>query len=470
MTGHRRNDVLVPLLMVTSDFLIIVGVFLLAYLSRFSHPFIDLIPITQGLPPMRAYLVCGLIVAPIWMLFFNARGVYHARRNADYTSELFLIIRIVSFGMLVVMSLAFLYREFSFSRMVFAQIWVLSIICLFLGRVAVFWYERLLYRHGKELRNVLVIGTNAVARTVALWISQRPGLGYRLVGYLSDEDDVMENVPVERLGPIDMSRPLVSERKIETMIVCLNSSDKNLLGEIVESVEGQNVQLLLQPDILGITPTRLRVRELFGLPFLGVKDIPMSSWGRIAKRAIDIAASSFVLLLFLPFGLLIALAIWLESRGPVFYRQVRVGLYNREFMLWKFRTMVTGAERESGPTWTKRGDPRVTRLGRVLRRFSIDEIPQFVNVLLGDMSIVGPRPERPEFVMQFREYVPKYVERHRLKCGITGWAQVSGLRGEVPITERTKYDLYYIEHWSLRLDVQIMLRTLYAVLFGKDAY
>jgi exopolysaccharide biosynthesis polyprenyl glycosylphosphotransferase len=470
MAHHRRNDLLVPLLTVAFDFAMIIGAFLLSYISRFSHPFIDLIPANQGLPPIRVYFYCGLIVAPIWILFFNSRGVYRTRRNAMLSSEFFLILRVVSFGMLVVMSLAFLYREFSFSRIVFAQIWILSIGFLFLGRIAVFSSERYLYRKGRELRNVLVIGANPVAQHVALWISQRPALGYRLMGYLSDEEDLMDNVPAMRLGEISSAGSLLAEHNIETIIVCLSAADHKQLSRIVDEVEGLNVQLLLQPDILGITPTRLRVRELFGIPFLGVKEIPMTTWGRIAKRAVDILASSIVLLAFLPFGLLIAIAIWLEARGPIFYSQVRVGLYSHEFMLWKFRTMVVEAEKESGPTWTKRGDPRVTYIGRLLRRFSIDEIPQFFNVLKGDMSIVGPRPERPEFVNQFREYVPKYSDRHRLKSGITGWAQVSGLRGEVPIAERTKYDLYYIEHWSLRLDFQIMLRTLYAVLFGKDAY
>jgi exopolysaccharide biosynthesis polyprenyl glycosylphosphotransferase len=233
---------------------------------------------------------------------------------------------------------------------------------------------------------------------------------------------------------------------------------------------GKNVQLLLQSDVLGITPTRLRVHELFGLPLLGVKDIPMSNWGRIAKRALDVAFSGAVLLFFAPFAAIIAVLVRIESGKPIFYRQIRVGLEGEEFELYKFRTMRIDAETRSGPTWTKKNDPRVTRIGRLLRRFSIDEVPQFLNILKGDMSVVGPRPERPEFVSQFKNYVPKYLERHRLKTGLTGWAQVNGLRGEVPISERTKYDLYYIENWSLKLDIRIIFKTIRAVLFGKDAY
>jgi exopolysaccharide biosynthesis polyprenyl glycosylphosphotransferase len=226
----------------------------------------------------------------------------------------------------------------------------------------------------------------------------------------------------------------------------------------------------LQSDMVGITSTRIRVHELFGIPFLGVKDIPMTTWSRTIKRAFDVVFSTVVLLITLPLNAIALLLILLESGRPLLYRQVRVGMDGREFDLFKFRTMAVDAEEESGPTWTRKGDQRVTRIGKFLRRFSIDELPQFFNVLRGDMSVVGPRPERPEFVAQFQQYVPKYLERHRLKTGLTGWAQVNGLRGEVPIMERTKYDLYYIENWSLRLDFRIIFKTIRAVLFGKDAY
>jgi exopolysaccharide biosynthesis polyprenyl glycosylphosphotransferase len=217
-------------------------------------------------------------------------------------------------------------------------------------------------------------------------------------------------------------------------------------------------------------PTRLRTSEMFGLPFLGVKDIPMSTWGRIAKRAFDIAFSLFIMVSMAPVFGLIYILVRLESGMPVFFRQVRIGIHDERFDLLKFRTMQADAEKETGPTWTRKGDSRVTRIGKILRRTSLDELPQFLNVLRGQMSVVGPRPERPEFVSQFEKYVPKYLERHRLKSGLTGWAQVSGLRGEVPISERTKYDLYYIENWSMAFDFRIILKTIYAIIFGKDAY
>jgi exopolysaccharide biosynthesis polyprenyl glycosylphosphotransferase len=313
-----------------------------------------------------------------------------------------------------------------------------------------------LYRHGRERRHLLLVGADATAQHVAQRIHHHPALGYHLVGYCSDEEDLIESAPARRVGPIDGIARAVEEYQVETIIVCLPQGKDDMLHRIIGELEGKNVQLLLQPEVIGVVPTRLRVQEMFGIPFLGIKDIPMTTWNRIAKRLFDILFSALVLIVALPFVAIAILMIWFDAGRPIFYRQVRVGLEGEEFTLYKFRSM--------------KEDPRVTRIGRILRRTSFDELPQFFNVLLGDMSVVGPRPERPEFVDHFKNYVPKYVERHRLKTGITGWAQVNGLRGEAPIAERTKYDLYYIENWSLGLDIRIIFKTIRAVVFGKDAY
>ncbi len=470
MGPPRRNDVLIPLLYVSGDLAALVGAFTSAYALRFSAPFSSIVEVTKGLPPLEAYLIGALVVAPFWLLMFNARHAYRARRQTDFSSEFFMVLRVASIGMLVVMSLAFLYREFSYSRVVFAFIWLFALIYMFTLRALVLTYEKHLYRKGRELRNVLLAGANALAQHMAVHIAYAPALGYRLAGYVSDGDGRIESHDTPRLGGYEHVADIVQQHKIETIIVCIGAGEHGTVQALINSLEGRSVQILLQPEIIGITPTRLRVQELLGIPFLGVKDIPMTTWGRIAKRTFDIVLSGLALLLFAPFGVLIALAILFESGRPVFYRQIRVGLDGRQFDLLKFRTMRNDAERDTGPTWTRKGDTRVTRIGRILRRLSIDEMPQLINILRGEMSIVGPRPERPEFVAQFLDYVPRYGDRHRLKTGLTGWAQVNGLRGEVPIVERTKYDLYYIENWSIHLDVRIIFKTIRAILFGKDAY
>ena len=470
MAKPRRNDLLIPLLAVLADAAAIVLSFYFSYELRFESFLVSFLPVTKGYPPLEAYLYGAAVIVPVWIILFQRSGVYRARRDVDLSLEFFRVVRQVSFGMLVVLSLAFFYRAFSYSRLVFLFVWVLAVVLIFTGRTLVLAYEKYLYRKGRELRNVLIVGTNKLAQDIALRITQTPTLGYRLLGFVAPQDERIESVSIPRLGALDDIAELVRAHRIESIIVCLPPGENDELARLISRLEGRTVQILIQPDIMGITALRLRIGEMFGYPFLGVKDLPMTTWARIAKRSFDILFSLVVLIVFAPFALVIALLIWAESGRPIFYRQVRIGLEGEEFELYKFRTMRADAESETGPTWTKRDDPRVTRIGRLLRRLSLDEIPQFINVLKGEMSVVGPRPERPEFVQQFQQYVPKYLERHRLKTGLTGWAQVNGLRGEVPIAERTKYDLYYIENWSMKLDLRIIFKTIYTILFGKDAY
>ncbi|MBC7262104.1 MAG: exopolysaccharide biosynthesis polyprenyl glycosylphosphotransferase [Chloroflexi bacterium] len=219
-----------------------------------------------------------------------------------------------------------------------------------------------------------------------------------------------------------------------------------------------------------IIASEISIDDLNGLPLLTVRDVALRGWRLAVKRAMDIVVSAATLILLSPLMLLIALLIKLDSPGPVFYTQERMGLDAKPFQILKFRSMRVDAEQQTGPVWATRNDPRVTRLGAFIRRYSLDELPQFINVLLGDMSLVGPRPERPVFVEQFRQIVPRYMERHKEKAGITGWAQVNGLRGDTSIVERTKYDLWYIENWSLLLDIKILIKTFFNIFRDKNAY
>jgi exopolysaccharide biosynthesis polyprenyl glycosylphosphotransferase len=467
---HRRNDVLIPFLAVCADYVAIVGAFLFAYFVRFETFFTGLVEVSKGFPPFSMYVISALVFAPVWIGLLQSKGLYRIRREVEYTSELFQIVKLVSLGMLLVLMLAFFYRGFSYSRIVFGMIWIYAIVFVFLSHVVVYSLEKLLYKRGKELRNVLIIGTNVLAAQLVLRITRRPTFGYKLIGYISTGEDRLQDTELPFLGGLDAIAEVVLRERIETLIVCSVRFDEELLAFIHNTLEGQSVQILLQPEILGMLPSRLRVEEMLGIPFVGIKDIPMSTWSRILKRLFDIVVSTVIMLLFAPFAVLITLLILLDSGRPVLYRQIRIGLDGRTFSLLKFRTMKPDAEQKTGPTWTRKGDARVTRFGRFLRRSSLDEMPQFINVLRGEMSLVGPRPERPEFVTQFSQFVPKYLERHRVKTGLTGWAQVNGLRGDVPISDRTKYDLYYIENWSFSLDIKIIFKTVYAILFGKDAY
>ena len=469
---HRpRKDFIVPLLTVLADVLAIEGAFLFSYWVRFYSPFTSLVPVTLGIPSLEAYIVGSLIVIPTWILLFHSRRMYAARRNVFFSDEFFAIVRLVFFGMLIVMSATFFYREFSYSRAVFAILAISAVVFISLARAFVLKFEQLWYARGNDLKNVVIVGTNSTARRVYDSITQNRSLGYRVVGFFSINGlDQMETAGSDFLGRISHVPEYVRRHDIDIVLVSLTYKDHPQLYELVRDSEGLNTEIMMVPDMLELMTSRVRIKELHGIPFINIKGVPMTTWNLIVKRAFDLVVSGISLLLASPLIGILAALIKLDSKGPVFYSQERVGLDGRPFRLLKFRTMKLDAETGTGPVWAKKNDPRKTRIGGFLRRFSLDELPQLWNVMTGDMSIVGPRPERPHFVDQFKKEIPKYLDRHRVKTGMTGWAQVNGLRGNAPIEERTKFDVYYVENWSLVFDLKIILKTARAVLFGRDAY
>jgi exopolysaccharide biosynthesis polyprenyl glycosylphosphotransferase len=355
---------------------------------------------------------------------------------------------------------------------VFGLLWLTAIIFCTLGRALLLEIEQSLYSRGKELRNAVIIGSNATANRIFETLNNHPLLGYRLEGYFA-ESHVGADAPLSRarhLGTIaDVAPKLVSEH-IELVMMAMDAGDHEAITRVVNECEGVNVEFLMVPDILELMAGNFMVREIEGIPFLRLKGVPMTTWGRILKRTFDAGIAAILLLLFSPVLLAIALLIKLDSRGPVLFRQERIGIDGRNFDMLKFRSMKAEAESKSGPVFAREDDPRRTAIGTFLRKSSLDEFPQLINVLRGEMSLVGPRPERPFFVDRFKDNVPKYLDRHRVKTGMTGWAQVNGLRGNTSIEERIKYDVYYIENWSLWLDVKILLRTVRALFPSKHAY
>jgi exopolysaccharide biosynthesis polyprenyl glycosylphosphotransferase len=239
----------------------------------------------------------------------------------------------------------------------------------------------------------------------------------------------------------------------------------------MKSCEGENVELLYVPDFLETITSSIRVQEVDGIPFLRIKGMPMNLWNRILKRMFDFIFASTVLFIASPLLIAIALIVKFTSRGPVFYRQERLSMTGRKFQMIKYRSMVYDAEKHTGAVFVKKGDDRYTQIGKYLRKYSLDELPQFINVLRGEMSIVGPRPERDHFIQVLKDKIPKYLERHRVKCGITGWAQVNGLRGsDTSLEKRIEFDIYYIEHWSIVFDLKIIIKTIKEMFFSKAAF
>jgi exopolysaccharide biosynthesis polyprenyl glycosylphosphotransferase len=459
----RRGDYLLPFLGVAIDSVAIEFAFLVSYWLRSRSGLFDLFGFTGvDAPPISAYLLGSLFIVPAWLLLFQARKMYGIRRSVTLADEIVNVVKIVSFGMLIVMSAAFFYRAFSYSRIVFGLLWVTSILFISSGRVLLLGIERTLYRQGRNLQHGLLIGSGELANQVYRRLDRHPSFGFHLAGYFADTkaDPSLELFRCPYLGPVSSASAYIRHEGIEIIFLAVESIHHERVADLVTECEGLNVEFMMVPDVLDLLASRVTVRELEGIPFLRIKTIPFSAWGRILKRAIDVAASSVLLVLLSPVWLLLLVMIPLTSRGTPVFKQERVGLDGRKFTMFKFRSMKRDAEAVTGPVWTHKGDVRRTWLGVFLRKTSLDELPQLFNVLKGDMSLVGPRPERSHFVDQFRRLVPKYLDRLRVKAGMTGWAQVNGLRGDTSLEERIKYDLYYIENWSVSFDMKILLRTM----------
>jgi exopolysaccharide biosynthesis polyprenyl glycosylphosphotransferase len=327
------------------------------------------------------------------------------------------------------------------------------------------WYFR---RMGLAKR-LICIGTTDQALAVTTSIAKHPELCYDIVGVISERPDEdrreLDGIPV--LGTIAEASRILVRGAADEVILCLPNLDHETKARLIVQCEKEYIDFRLVPDIYEILASNVEIVTIAGVPLVGLKNLPLdSAWNRLLKRSIDLVGSVVgILILGLPM-LIIALLIKRTSPGPVFYRQARCGEDGRQFTMVKFRTMVVDAEKETGPVWADQDDPRKTPLGRWLRRYNLDELPQLFNVLKGDMSLVGPRPERPYFIEQFKELIPRYFSRHHVKSGITGWAQVNGLRQNTSLEERIKHDIYYIENWSVLLDLRILFRTLFTKKHG----
>jgi exopolysaccharide biosynthesis polyprenyl glycosylphosphotransferase len=471
MPNKRRQDFLIPLLTVLADAFALEASFLFSYWLRFLPSFSQFIPIQYGVPPLEEYIKSSFVIIPIWLLLFQNRGLYRPRRASSFSDEFFAVVRVIIVGMIVTMACSFLYRSFSYSRVVFGIIGITTVVFISISRFAIMKFEQWWYSRGNDLKRVILVGTSNAAKNVFESLTLRRSLGYEALGYCSVNginEDAMPRIPC--LGSISSVPDLIKSQNVDVVLIALDEEEHSYLYNLVRDCQGLNVEMMMVPDILELMTSLVQIKHIEGIPFLGIKSPALSTWNSIIKRTFDIVFALSILIVASPLFLIIAILIKLDSRGPILYFQERIGYYGEIFRVIKFRSMNANAERTTGPVWSKKDDSRTTRVGRFLRRCSLDELPQFVNVIKGDMSIVGPRPEREHFVEQFKKEVPRYLERHRVRTGMTGWAQVNGLRGNASITERTKYDIFYIENWSLTFDVKIILKTIHAVIFGKDAY
>ena len=408
------------------------------------------------------------------ILYFFSR-LYDVKRSMPRLDEFYRIFAATSIGTVItIASTTFLFKntalELDFPRAMVIYAWLLTVVLVTAGRSLLVLVRNWLRRRGLWSDRLLIVGTGDVGRMILQKVRQMPRLGYEVVGFIDGDDPPVEEIMgVPVLGGIDDIPELIKEHEIEEVIIGRPELAHQEVLAIISRCERGQVGIKIFPDLFQIIATELSIGDLGGLPLLTVRDVALRGWKLTLKRTVDLLGSAVGLVILSPILMLVAVIIKLDSPGPVFYAQERMGLDAKPFWCLKFRSMRTDAEKD-GPGWTVESDPRVTRLGRLIRRLSIDEFPQLINVFVGDMSLVGPRPERPVYVDQFRRSIPRYMDRHREKAGMTGWAQVNGLRGDTSIAERTKYDLWYIENWSLWLDFKIILRTFFSLLGSRHAY
>jgi exopolysaccharide biosynthesis polyprenyl glycosylphosphotransferase len=461
----QRASLFFALSLVTIDILMIGLAFFVGYQLRLRSEHENMQPFSFYWGMLLVHLFFNLIV------FFFYR-LYHRQRSLSYIEQFYSIFGAASVGTIIAIAfISFaLKNQLDYPRLMMVYTWILTILFASLGRLIQSNFQRSLQAHGWGEERVLIVGAGEVGRLVLQKIRETPSLGYRVIGIVDDETQTkaLQNSPV--LGKIDDIPDLIEAEQVNEVIVAMPEATHQEILRIVNKCDRAKVSVKVFPDVFQIMASEVSIGDLGGLPLLTVRDTALRGWKLTLKRAMDVTGSAIALILVSPIMMLLAILIKLESEGAVFYTQERMGLDGKRFMMLKFRSMRAGAENETGPVWATANDSRRTRLGSIIRRLSIDELPQFVNVLLGEMSLVGPRPERPVFVEQFKKNIPRYMDRHREKAGITGWAQVNGLRGNTSIIERTKYDLWYIENWSVILDLRILIRTLLNLLTDRNAY
>ena len=477
---------------VASDLFVVSLAWIFSYWARFHT---GLIPVEKGIPPFGDYFRMLLVVWLIWAIVFRRVGLYRPMRGVNRIREIWLLVRANFLAVLMVLAFTYLFREKSvpFSRAVFIIFGITATLATISSRSLIRTMLRSMRRRGYNLRYVLVVGAGELAKKVSKRVLEHPEFGVELIGCLSRDHEPGRHLKVVRSGPGAVARAvsphqqcllspdvpvigaysdlpkLLEEGIIDQVVVALPLEDHDQMASVIAAIGDSMVDVRIVPDFHQFIQLGSMVEEFDGLPVVALASTPLAGVNRVLKRAFDVVVASALMLLLLPLMLMIALLVRVTSRGPVFFAQERVGLDGKTFNIYKYRTMNLDAE-STGARFAVKGDTRVTSLGRFLRRFNLDELPQLVNVILGQMSLVGPRPERPVFIKEFRKHIPRYMLRHKVQAGMTGWAQVNGWRGNTSIEKRIEHDLFYIENWSLLLDIKIMLLTLLNSFRDRNAY
>lgn len=420
----------------------------------------------------RTYFSALYLIVPGYLFLYYLFNMYTAKRAGSIKREVYNVIRANTVGFVLFIGALFVLHLDDFSRTMIFYFYVFNIIGDSAFRLAIHKWLRVLRKKGYNVKYILLVGYSRAAELYIDRIRQNPQWGYVVRGILDDKiPRGIEYRGVKVIGQIDNLFYILPQNKLDEIAVTLALEDYGRLEEIVSLCEKSGVHTKFIPDYNSVLPTRPYTEDLMGLPVVNIRKVPLNNmFNRFWKRAMDIVGASMALVLFSPVIVLVMLLIKITSGGPVFYVQERVGLHNTTFKMYKFRSMKVQSEGRDKKAWTKEDDPRVTGFGKFIRKTSIDEIPQLINILKGDMSLVGPRPERPYFVDKFKEEIPRYMIKHQVRPGMTGWAQVNGYRGNTSIKKRVTYDLYYIENWTVGFDIMILFMTIFKGFINKNAY
>jgi Undecaprenyl-phosphate glucose phosphotransferase len=471
-----KNQVLMAVFL-AGDVLVTVVSFLLAYYLRFYS---NIIPVKYGVPAFQQYVNIIPLVVLVWPVIFHFHGLYQIRRTRSSIDEFFSVTASVGIAVAILWGILLYYgtyhqRELKGdetlepSRVLFLYFLMLDIAGIMLVRVGIRKVLEEMRRRGYNIKKVLIVGAGKLGETVANRIQIHEELGYDVVGFLDDDPEKMVVGGFPVVGRTSEVAPIVDQLRIDYLFIALPLSAHDTIKNILHTTRNEIVDIKVVPDILEYVAIRAGIEDLDGVPIVNLSDVPLRGFDSFVKRVMDIMFGLGGMLITAIFFPVIFLMVKFRSPGPTFFRQERMGLDGKSFQMYKFRTMDVNAELETGPVMSQANDPRVSPLGRVLRKLYVDEWPQFWNVFKGDMSLVGPRPERPFFVHYFKEQIPQYMLRHKVRSGITGWAQVNGWRGNTSIEKRIEHDLYYIENWSLLLDLKIIWLTLVRGLSHNDS-
>jgi len=467
----KRLELFFGFILLPLDIAMILLAFVIAYSTR-SHLGVSSFVSGFGL---MAYMRYAFYLLPIWIALFALNGLYTIKKFMGIFAEFYHVLIANSTAILLLVVILFLSQSFFYSRLILVFTWVMSIVLVYIGRIALRITRITLLNFGIGQRNLVLIGCNETSKALSEEIINHPSWGYNIIGVIAEDSSMMPEL--RNLGVIDDLETILKKNHAAEVILVDFTIPRREMVNIVETCDDNKIGFKYVPDIYSMMASNFRQSLLGSIPIMEISSIPLDGWGRIIKRILDIIFSLALIVALSPVLILVALLIKITSRGPVLFNHSRIGRDEKAFEFYKFRSMYTDKSDWKGSgVWTTAADEktRITPFGKLIRKTNLDELPQLFNILKGEMSFVGPRPEQPKLVEKFEHDIPEYFRRHKVKTGLTGWAQVNGLKGDTSIKERVKYDIYYIENWSIWLDIKIILKTvwlvIYETLFGKYEY